>query len=214
MNITILISSPEHPVKPYVSKWIERNCEHKIDIVYSKEDLTCGDILFLVSCSELISESERKKYKKTLVLHASDLPCGRGWSPHVWEIINGAVAITISLLEAEDIIDSGDVWSKVSIPIPETALFDEINNLIFSAELSLMSFAIDNYETVEPKKQFNTEKDVYYWPKRTPADSEIDIDKGIREQFNLMRVCDPNRFPAHFFLNGEKFNLVLVRDGE
>lgn len=214
MNLTILTSSPEHPVNPYISKWAESNCEHKIDIIYSKEDLTCGDILFLVSCSELVLESERRKYKKTLVLHASDLPYGRGWSPHVWEIINGADTITISLLEAEDVVDSGDVWSKVSVPIPETALFNEINDLVFSAELNLMSFAIDNYKTIEPKKQSNAEEGASYWPKRTPADSEIDIDKGIREQFNLMRVCDSSRFPAHFFLNGKKFNLILVRDGE
>jgi methionyl-tRNA formyltransferase len=131
MNISILTTSIEHPVNAYLDKWAEKNKNHQISIVHSKEELIPGDILFLISCSEIISKLERGKFKKTLVVHASDLPHGRGWSPHVWEIINGATDITLSLLEAEDQVDTGDIWKKISVPIPKTTLFDEINELIF-----------------------------------------------------------------------------------
>ncbi len=212
MNISILTTSIEHPVNAYLDKWAEKNKNHQISIVHSKEELIPGDILFLISCSEIISKLERGKFKKTLVVHASDLPHGRGWSPHVWEIINGATDITLSLLEAEDKVDTGDIWKKISILIPKTALINEINELIFDAELALMDFAIENYNTIEPKTQPNFDGE--YWPKRSPKDSVIDINQTIFEQFDLIRVCDPKRFPAYFYKDGVKFNITIEKNNE
>jgi len=166
----------------------------------------------LISCSELISKSEREKFKKTLVLHASDLPYGRGWSPHVWEIINGANSITVSLLEAEDNVDTGDIWKKISVDIPKTALFDEINELVFNAELELMDFAIKNFDNIIPVEQSNIE--TIPWSKRSKKDSLIDINKTLIEQFDLLRVCDPKRFPAYFFKDGVRFNILIEKSNE
>lgn len=212
MNISILITSKEHPVNIYVNKWVEKNKSHQISVVHSKEELTSGDILFLISCSNIVSKLERDKFKKTLIIHASDLPNGRGWSPHIWEIINGSTDITLSLLEAENKVDTGDIWKKVSVPIPKTALFDEINDLIFNSELELMNFAIENYNIVKPKKQPNI--DGVYWSKRSPKDSVIDINQTISEQFDLIRVCDPKRFPAYFYKDGVKFNIIIEKNNE
>ena len=212
MNISILTTSIEHPVNAYLDKWAEKNKNHQISIVRSKKELISGDILFLISCSEIISKSEREEFKKTLVVHASDLPYGRGWSPHVWEIINGATDITLSLLEAEDEVDTGDIWKKISVPIPKKILLDEINELIFDAEFALMDFAIENYNTIVPKKQ--TDTDSTYYPKRSPKDSEIDIYKTISEQFDLIRVCDSKRFPAYFYKDGTRFNITIEKNNE
>jgi len=212
MNISILTTSLEHPVNNYLDKWVEENKNHTISVAHSKKELISGDILFLISCSEIISKLEREKFKKTLVVHASDLPYGRGWHPHVWEIINGATDITLSLLEAEDEVDAGDIWKKISVPIPKTTLFDEINELIFNSELELMDFAIENYNTIEPKKQPNIDSE--YWPKRSPKDSILDINQTIFEQFDLIRVCDPQRFPAYFYKDGVKFNITIEKNNE
>jgi len=213
MKITILNSSQEHPVNFWLKKWIDKNkSNNKIQLIRSKKELVEGDILFLISCSELISNNERNKFKKTLVIHASDLPTGKGWSPHIWDIINGNEVITLSLLEADDKVDSGDIWTKIKLNIPSTALFDEINQIIFDAELDLMDFAVKNFNSITPLKQNN--KNQTYWPKRTPKDSEIDISKSLDEQFNLIRVCDPERFPAFFFKNGKKFKLKVEVVGD
>lgn len=208
MKITILNTSEVHPINPWLENWVKKHqAKHEIQLLRSKKELIEGDILFLISCSEIISEHERARFKKTLVIHASDLPKGRGWSPHVWEIINGAKQLTLSLLEAVDKVDSGDLWKKVKINIPETALYKEINELIFDAELGLMDFAVENISQINPSKQSAIEPS--YWPKRMPKDSEIDVYKSIDEQFDLIRVCDPERFPAFFYKNGKKFKLTI-----
>jgi methionyl-tRNA formyltransferase len=207
MKINIL-SSEDHPVNVWIQVWIKKyKNAHEVQLLHSKKDIGSGDILFLISCPEIVSKQEREKFRKTLVIHASDLPKGRGWSPHIWDIIDGAEQITLSLLEAEDVVDSGDIWTKVKINIPKTALYNQINNLIFRAELELMDFAIENFHKVEPYKQLTEETS--YRIKRTPKDSEIDLNKSIGEQFNLMRICDPKRFPAFFYKDGKKFKMEI-----
>jgi len=208
MRITILNTSEAHPINVPLKQWIEQNeLEHDIKLLRSKKNLSEGDLLFLISCSEIISKADRAKFKNTLVIHASDLPSGRGWSPHIWEIIHGASQITLSLLEAEDKVDSGKIWKKVKIQIPKTALYDEINEFIFEAELELMSFAVKNFGSIKPQEQSGN--DVSFWPKRTPKDSEINSQQSISEQFDLIRVCDPDRFPAFFYKGGKKYILKV-----
>ncbi len=211
MNITILCSSKAHPVNEMLLRWIEKSrIAHHVRLVRSKRELGAGDILFLISCGELIAEQERRNFKKTLVIHASDLPKGRGWSPHIWELSEGADVITVSLLEAQDKVDSGDIWKKRYVSIPQHALYDEINELLFSAESELMDFAVQNFENIVPSPQ-DCHVEPTYYSRRTPSDSELNPQQSIANQFNLIRVCDPERFPAFFKLHGYTYKLTLEK---
>lgn len=211
MKISFLCSDPQHPVNSYLYKWIEKNStKHTIELARKKDELSGGDILFLVSCSEIINKKDRSSYNKSLVLHASDLPEGRGWSPHIWQIIEGSDEITITLLEAEDKVDSGDIWKKIKFEIPNHALWDEINHRLFEKEIELIDFAVQNFDSIIPTPQSLNIKPKYY-PKRTPLDSKLDICRSITSQFDKIRVCDPNRFPAYLEIHGKKFKLTLER---
>ncbi len=211
MKITLLCSDVKHPVNAYLRDWMDtQQGVHEIELVQRKSDLAGGEILFLVSCSEIIDIKVRDMYLATLVLHASDLPKGRGWSPHIWEIVNGAETITLTLLEAEDKVDSGRIWQKLDIPVPKNALWNEINNLLFEAEVELINFAVQNFGTTSQVLQ-EASGNASYYPKRTPVDSRIDVNKSIAEQFDLIRVCDPNRFPAYFEHLGFRYTLKLEK---
>lgn len=211
MRISILCSSPEHPVNAWLARWKRAHePDHDIDIVASKDMLRGGELLFLVSCSEIIRAAERNKYRKCLVIHASDLPQGRGWSPHVWQILEGRDCITVSLLEAEDKVDTGHIWHKLRLKIPPHFLHDEINQALFDAELELMDFAVRHFATITPSSQSADEAPSWY-PKRSPEDSRLDPNRSIAEQFDLIRVCDPARFPAFFELHGHRFKITVEK---
>lgn len=211
MRITLLCSDPQHPVNVYILPWAQAQVGlHEVDIVQSKAQLLGGDILFLISCSEIITASERALYQSSLVLHASDLPKGRGWSPHIWELLQGADAITLTLLEAEDKVDSGRIWYKKQIAVPKHALWNEINHLLFSAEVEMIDLAVQNHGLFEIQEQTDTDQATYF-PRRTPKDSQIDVNKSIAEQFDLIRVCDPNRFPAYIEHLGHRYVLKLEK---
>ena len=50
-----------------------------------------------------------------------------------------------------------------------------------------------------------------YYNKRGPSDSEIDIEKSILENFNLLRTVDNKRYPAFFCLQGKKYKLQIEK---
>jgi methionyl-tRNA formyltransferase len=211
MKVSIVCSNPAHPVNTYLLQWIERHCQvHDIELVRKKSELTGGDMLLLVSCGEIVTAKDRASYEVSLVLHASELPRGRGWSPHIWELAAGASHITLSLLEAQDKVDSGKIWKKLHVPIPPTALWDEINQLLFTAEVQLMDFALESYSHIEPLEQ-PADVEPTYFRLRTPKDSWIDPHRTIAEQFDLIRVCDPIRFPAFFEYRGQRYVLKLEK---
>lgn len=215
MKVTLLCSDAKHPVNAYLEKWVaeKRSSSLTVELVRRKSEATGGDLLFLISCSEIVKAEDRARYAATLVLHASDLPQGRGWSPHIWELSQGAKGITLSLLEAEDKVDSGRIWKKKYIPVPKHALWNEINHLLFQAEIELIDFAIDNFRSITPQPQ-PLDTVATYHPRRTPADSEIDPCKSIAEQFDLIRVCDPNRFPAYFVHRGQRYLLKVEKSDD
>ncbi|WPJ97330.1 formyltransferase family protein [Coraliomargarita algicola] len=210
MKISILCSDATHPVNAYLNQWISSHAMHEVALMRRRDELDSGDLLFLISCSEIIDREVRDRFKKVLVIHASDLPLGRGWSPHVWQIVEGSENVCVTLLEAEDHIDSGDIWNKIWVAIPVDALWTEINDIIFEAECSLMDYAVENFHSIKPTQQNRSIPPTYY-PKRTPADSELDPQKSIADQFDLIRVCDPDRFPAYFSLRGSEYIIRLER---
>jgi len=213
MKISVLSTDPDHPVINSLRVWIESmNCEgHSANLVHDKADLQGGDILFLVSCSQMIRDKERNKYKATLVLHASDLPKGRGWSPHIWSILSGANQITVSLLEARDPVDTGAIWFKTKFDLEGHELLSEINAKLFEAELTLMSRAVEQFDLVVPKEQVG--EPGIYLTKRLPEDSELDPHKTIAEQFDLLRTIDAHRYPAFINYRGGKYLIKIEKVG-
>ncbi len=211
MKVTILCSDRKHPVYEYLVDWKNTNKDKfSIELLNSLDEIRAGgNILFLISCSEIVNKDVRKKFDHSLVLHASDLPNGRGWSPHIWDILEGKLNLTLSLISAEDDVDTGDIWQQVTIALNGLELFDEINHKLFMAELSLMDWACENVFHSTPRKQQEVKGS--YYRKRTPVDGEIDISRSIESQFNLLRISDPDRYPAFIVVRGQKYKLTLEK---
>lgn len=213
MKITVLCTATEHPVWQALLEWTKlMSSEGNSSVLVSHvDDAIGGDFLFLVSCSTIVSAKVRSRYRFNLVLHASDLPTGRGWSPYIHEVLAGADHLTMTLLEAEDALDSGAIWLKTKIPLQGHELLADILEKIIQAEIALMNRAVTEYATIQPMKQSSSAAS--YYPRRTPADSELDAGKTIADQMNLLRVVDNQRFPAYFRLNGRRYRLQIEDEG-
>lgn len=211
MRVSVLCSSQDHPIFPYLEAWQHRRATaHTVELVQASRDLSGGDLLLLVSCTEIIRRPIRDKYKTSLVIHASDVPHGRGWSPHVWQVLEGKNEITVTLLEAADPVDSGAILAQQVMTLEGHELANEINAKLFAAELNLMEFACENFGHFQPRPQPNHEPPSYY-RKRTPDDSRLDPHKSIAEQFELLRVADAKRYPAFFDFRGYRYKVILEK---
>jgi methionyl-tRNA formyltransferase len=211
MKVEILTSDPAHPVVPRLREWLEvtRRDGHDVQLHFERKALTGGDILFLVSCGHIIRQAERSRYRAALVLHASDLPRGRGWSPHIWAIVSGASTITLCMLEAQDPVDSGPVWLRTQFELDGHELLPEINDKLFDAELALMTRAVERFDELVPVAQHGEPGE--YMQRRTPEHSRLDPDRSIAEQFDLLRVVDNDRYPAFFHHRGHRYVLKIEK---
>ena len=198
---TLLCSDRKHPCWPLLEEFAENNGFLLTDDLRALEG---GEYLFLMSCTTVLPKAFRNLYTHALVLHESDLPKGRGWSPVAWQILEGRSRITVSLLEAEDRVDSGAIWGQTVVFFDGTELAPEITKKITRAKFDL----IENALIYEPSKREQIGESSYY-RRRTPEDSELNPFRSIESQFDLLRICEP-RFPAFFTLRDQKY-IVEIR---
>lgn len=208
MRISVVCTDRRHPVFAELKRWCARHADaHDVALSDTLDDLAGGDLLFLISCSRIVTPALRARYRHSLVVHASDLPEGRGWSPLIWQILEGRHDIAVTLLEAQDPVDSGAVWAKRWLHFEGYELCDEINAALFAAELELMDYALAHCEHIAPQAQDETRASWYR--RRTPEDSRLDPQRPLAEQFDLLRVADPDRYPPFFELRGQRYEISI-----
>lgn len=206
-TVHIVCTDPAHGVNAWLERWIAKHRhEAGISLLRDAREASGGEFLFLVSCHQIVGRDILERYRHTLVLHASALPEGRGMSPHVWQILEGKPGFAVTLLEAAEALDAGRIWHQLDVPVPASAVCEEINALLFDAEIALMDWALAHAHDVQPREQHGAPS---YYRKRGPADSRIDPARPLAEVFDLLRVADPERYPAFFEHRGRRYRLRL-----
>jgi methionyl-tRNA formyltransferase len=170
------------------------------------------EIVFILSYFEKIEKEYLEKHKHNLVIHESDLPQGRGWAPIFWQILEGKGRIPIVLIDASEKLDEGNIYLKDYIYLEGVELHDEIREKQANKTIELCLNFLKNYESLKAYKQKG--KSTYY-KKRVPNDSELNINKNIKEQFNLLRIANNEEFPVFFQYKGKKYILkIFKKDNE
>lgn len=209
MKIQILVDNPQSWFIPYAQE-LEKKLSmqrHSVKLVYSEKEITEGDVLFLLSCEHLFKKLDLNKHN--IVVHSSALPQGKGWSPILWQVLEGKNRIPNTLFEATPEVDAGVIYEQNEIVLNGDELSEEIRDKQGKAIIDLTVKFIESYDHLVPRKQ---EGEATYYPRRTPKDSRLDPDKTLREQFNLLRICDNDRYPAYFELNGVKYYLRISKE--
>lgn len=150
-----------------------------------------------------------KKYRNNLVVHESDLPSGKGWSPLTWQILEGKKKIPAVLLEAVEKVDSGPIYRKIWMEFNGGELLDELREKQAEATLDLCRNFVDHYPASARGGAPQQEGESFF-TRRRPEDSELNPQESLAQQFNLLRVADPLRYPA-FFKHGEQNYRVHVQ---
>lgn len=132
------------------------------------------DILLTCAFGQFLNEQVLKLPKfRSLNIHASLLPKGRGGAPIHWAIINGEKETGVSLMEMVKEMDAGEYYhqDKVSISHDETydSLYEKLSHLI---EQTTAKNVYEAYHGKQGIKQ--DESKVSKWFNVTSADALID----------------------------------------
>lgn len=204
-----ILTSKDSWFVPYARRLIMllKGRSYQARVFYKHRDIprSYGSV-FILSYGEIIDQRSLDRHRYNLVVHGSALPKGRGWAPLFWQILEGKSDIPIVLFNATSKVDAGDIYIKDSIKLKGDELCQDIRRKQAEKTISMCLQFIDNYADLRPKRQRGTAS---FYKKRTPADSELEMDKSLKDQFNLLRIVDNDRFPAFFRYRGRKYILKI-----
>jgi methionyl-tRNA formyltransferase len=206
MKITILTDNPNSWILPYIEILKDELKCHELHHIYKTSEIIGGDIMFILSCESILKNNILSLHKNNIVIHPSKVPHGKGWSPLAWQILEGKNKIPVSLFEAVEKVDAGNVYLVDYIELIGNELNDEIKHQQGLVTIRLVLKFINEYEFLKGIPQFGEET---FYKKRDINANQLNINKTISEQFNLLRIVDNDRYPAYFINQGKKYILKI-----
>jgi len=200
--------------------WIENylknhNFKHRnkytFKITKKPNSISNQDIVFPLSYTKILSDDFLNKNKLTLIAHPSKLPRDKGFAPVQYQILKKKNKIFISLIKAdkEKEVDSGNIYLREIFFLKGHELSDEIREIQAKATLKIINSFLEKYPKLKnvPQKGLSS-----FNQRRNPSHSELNINKSIKSQFNLLRICDNNLYPAFFYHKKKRYVLRIFRD--
>jgi len=211
MKITILTDNPESWIIPYIEDLKVKLNDHEVTHIFSSKEIEKGDLMLVLSCEKILRNKHLAYHKSNIVVHPSKLPQGKGWSPVAWQVLEGCKKIPLSLFEANERVDAGDIYILDYIHLSGNELNYEIKHQQGVKTIEMILKYVNNFDVIKGIPQ--TGKETFY-EKRSADHSQLDITKTIEDQFNLFRVVDNDRYPAFFIKNGQKYILKIFKSND
>lgn len=205
LKIVILLDKSNNWIEKYLLDHL-RHPQAFVQISYEADQISNADIVFVIGYTRKVASTISARNGFVFVIHESDLPAGKGFSPVQWQILSGANSMVVSMINLDELIDGGDIVLQKKLEFVGDELYEEIRAKQAAVTVDLVFDCIDCYPDYFPKPQVGNET---FYRRRYPEDSELDPDKTLRELFPLLRVCNNEEWPAYFVLEGKKFILKI-----
>ena len=208
-KVTFLFDNSNLWLKKYIIDY-KYNLNKKFIFKFSsnRNKVLNQDIVFPVSYTKILPNSFLEKNKNIICIHASKLPKDKGSAPVQYQILRNEKKIFISLFKATSKIDSGPIFLQDYFNLNGTELYEEIRYKQAKAVIKIMVKYLKKFPAISPIKQSGKST---YNKKRIPKDSELDINKTIKEQFNHLRINDNVNFPSFFIYKKTKYFIEIYK---
>ena len=209
-RIVILVDNDSW-VLPYAERLVDEVCSdgEAAQLVRHAAHLPESDVAFLLGCVRILPRRLLLRSRFNLVVHESDLPKGRGFSPMTWQILEGRNSIPVCLFKAVNGADAGPAIYRDTIELRGDETYKEWRGRQGEKTIELCRKFLN--EPTPPEEVAQSGEQTLY-RRRTSTDCRLDPDRTIVQQFDLLRVADPNRYPSYFYHRGRRFLLVLSPD--
>lgn len=177
-------------------------------LIRDSNDIGPAFSTLLLGCTQILPKALLSRSQHNLVIHESALPHGRGLAPMSWQILEGHNTIPVTLFEANEHVDAGEIWLQDYITLTGDELHDEWRQLQGQKTIELCIRFFTEYTSLTKKVQKGK---VSTYPARTPADSELDCNQTIATQFDKLRIVDNNKYPAYFTFRDHRYRLRIEK---
>ena len=208
IRVALLFDPKNKWIEYYYPKFLNNFSNFEFQKVENVEEVSDFNIVFVLGYTKLLDEKFLNSNDYIYTVHESDLPNGKGFAPVQWQVLEGEKEIVVSLIKLSKHVDSGDIYAQTKLNLDGTELYDEIREKQAQATFNVINKFLKNLPDVQPSRQKGPST---FYPRRRPSDSQLDLDKTLREQFPLLRICNNEKWPAYFTLNGVKYILKIFK---
>lgn len=208
-NVSVVVDNDSWvlPLAEDLVRQIEESGDRAV-LSRAYEEVLEGGIAFFLGCTGIAHADILARNERNLIVHESALPEGRGFSPLTWQVLEGRDRIPVCLLEAAAGADEGAVIYRDELAFVGHELCPELRAAQGSKTVELCLRYLSESQPPSGQPQ---EGEASYFRRRRPEDSELDPEKTIAEQFDLLRVCDNERYPAFFRFQGRTYVLKIAK---
>lgn len=172
------------------------------------------DVIISMGWRRILGESLLNLLEGRLLLniHPAILPQYKGYHTEPYVIINGEKEHGITAHRLTKGLDDGDIYHQVKFPISNfsttASIKKQAHDLMPEFVRDLISIVRVGNPNAVPQDAALTK---VVAPKRSPEDSQIDPAQPLTELYNLVRACDSEKYPAYFYLDGQKVFISMWR---
>ena len=198
--------------------WFEkqlRNYNFKLNNKYifkiskNPNNIKNQNIVFPLSYTKILPESFFTKNELVLIAHSSKLPKDKGFAPLQYQILKNKKKVYTSLIKEAKEVDAGSIYYQNSFMLDGTELSDEIRYIQGLQILKIINKFLIKYPNVKSKKQSGKSN---FNKRRYPKDSELNVNKTIKQQFNHLRINDNELYPSFFYFKGQKYIIKIFKE--
>ena len=185
------------------------NNKYIFKITKNPNNIKNQNIVFPLSYTKILPESFLQKNELVLIAHSSKLPKDKGFAPLQYQILKNKNKVYMSLIEAAKEVDAGPIYFQNSFMLDGTELSDEIRNIQGLQLLKIIKNFLIKYPNIKKTKQAGKAS---FNKRRNFKDSELNINKTIKQQFNHLRINDNELYPSFFYFKGQKYIIKISKE--
>lgn len=207
-RISLVMDKKDVWIRPWAQEaaWLLR-ANHRVEVIDDLAELGRGDLAFLLGMTTILTPDQLSRHRLNLVVHESDLPRGRGWSPVAWQIIEGRNRIPMAMIEAVAEMDAGPIWLRDELELTGSELLPEIRAAQGQKTVDMILGFVDRWPELKPEEQSGRPT---YYDRRTVGHDRLEAEASLAEQFDRLRVVHNELYPAWFEHRGRKYKLQIT----
>lgn len=188
--------------------WLDDVKRHELD---EKLGEFRGTGLLSIGFPFIIHTEAMLHFPLKLNVHPTLLPRYKGATSGAQVLIDGCAVAGSTVHLLTEIADGGAIVAQSRVPLTKFDTIRSMQRKVYASEPKLVLEALERLNLGEMPREQEDAADVSQPIARKPEDSEIDPSRSLIDLFDEIRACDPDDFPAFFFVEGEKVCIRLWR---
>jgi methionyl-tRNA formyltransferase len=189
-----------------------------VTVVKAKSDLAgiseqvAGGICFSAGFSYLFPKAFLDRVKNCINVHGSLLPKYGGARTLSWCLEDGESVSGVTVHFVDEGMDTGPIILQRSFPLSPFETTRSLARKTGDFETEVVVDALKIYELTGCRDLDGSRpQQLAVRPNRTPEHSLLDARRPLIELFNKIRAADPDKYPAHFYVDGQKVCIRVWR---